>query len=89
MDGAPHNFQLLEPPSPEALVPDSPIEPWMISATIAALLLLALMTFLFLRRKNQTSVDPSAARNAAHAEAIAALDAILDNQASDIITTTV
>ena len=76
MDGAPHNFQLLEPPSPEALVPDSPIETWMISAAVAALVLLALLAFLFLRKKNQTSVDPSAVRNAARVEAIAALDAI-------------
>ena len=73
MDGAPHNFQLLEPPSPEALVPDSPIETWMISAAVAALVLLALLAFLFLRKKNQTSVDPSAVRNAARVEATQSL----------------
>jgi hypothetical protein len=76
MDGAPHNFQLLEPSSPEALVPDSRVETWMIVVPVAVVFILALVTFLILRKKKSAPVDASVARNAARAEAIAALDAI-------------
>ncbi len=76
MEGAPHNFQLLEPPSPEALVPDSRLEAWMVVVVVAGLLVLALVAFFILSRKNHTPVNPAIARNAARAEAAAALEAV-------------
>ena len=42
-------FELMEPPSPEALVPDSPVEPWMI--IVAILLALCVMAFFLLKKK--------------------------------------
>lgn len=76
MEGAPHNFQLLEPPSPEALVPDSRVETWMVVVAVAALVLLGILVTWMVRKKKKASIDPSAARNAARTEAIAALEAI-------------
>lgn len=71
MNGAPHNFELLEPPSPDALIPDSPVETWMI--VVAALVVAALLVHLAFLRKKSTPVDPLAVRSTAHAEALAAL----------------
>ena len=76
MEGAPHNFQLLEAPSPEALVPDSRVETWMIVAALAAFVLLAMLLFWIIRKKKNTAADPAAVRNIAYKEAVAALDAI-------------
>ncbi|MEO5913385.1 MAG: hypothetical protein ABIS50_04075 [Luteolibacter sp.] len=75
MNGAPHNFELLEPPSPEALLPDPWVETWMIVAA-AALLFGLLALVIFLRRKKSATADPMAIRQAAYSEAVAALEAI-------------
>ena len=68
------NFELLEPVSPESLIPDSWVEPWMIVA--AVLLALALLAVFVFRKKKIAPVDPVEVRNAAHAEAVAAFDRI-------------
>lgn len=68
------NFELLEPSSPEALVPDSWVEPWMIAA--AVVLVLGLLAGLIFMRKKVAQIDPLATRQAARAEAAAALDQI-------------
>lgn len=75
------NFQLLEPRSPESLVPDSFVEPWMI--VVAVLFLLALLAVFFCRRKSQPTVDPIAIRRAAYSEAASALSRIQSGQARD------
>ena len=64
-------FELLEPASPETLVPDSWLEPWMIA--VAVLLVLALLAVWFFKKKKVAPADPRAIRQAAHAEAAAAL----------------
>jgi LPXTG-motif cell wall-anchored protein len=68
------NFELYEPSSPEALVPDSWIEPWMM-VTLAILLLAAAAFFIF-RKKKHTPFNPLAARKAAFEEALAGLELI-------------
>jgi hypothetical protein len=69
-----NRFKLLEPTSPEALVPDSWVEPWMIALTVC--ILLVIIALLLLRKKKTPKVDPQAARLAAHAEAVAALASV-------------
>lgn len=67
-------FELLEPTSPEALVPDSWIEPWMIvTALVLALAVVALVVF---KKRRSAPVDPLAIRRTAHLEAAAALEKI-------------
>ncbi|MGL5017497.1 MAG: hypothetical protein ACRDBP_05150 [Luteolibacter sp.] len=68
------NFQLQEPPSPEALVPDSPLETWMIVVPI--LLALIVMAIFLLKKKKKPKADPTQLRNRAFEEATAALDQI-------------
>ena len=68
------NFELLEPASPEALVPDSWLEPWMI--VVAVFLMIALLLVVILKKKKVAPLDPLAVRQAAHAAAAAALDKI-------------
>jgi hypothetical protein len=70
------NLELLEPTSSEALIPDSWVEPWMIvAATILLVLLMALAVWI-LKRKKSITTSPLAVRQAALAEASAALDEI-------------
>jgi hypothetical protein len=68
------NFELLTPPSPDALVPDSPVEPWMVAVT--ALVVLGLVLWLIFRKKKSPVTLQREARHAAHAEAVSALDSI-------------
>lgn len=68
-------YPLLEPVSPETLVPHSWVEPWMIITAIVAFALLAGLVW-FLTRKKVDQPDPRLAREAARAEAAAALDKI-------------
>jgi hypothetical protein len=67
-------FELQEPPSPEALVPDSPLETWMIVAPI--LLALIIMAVFLLKKGKRPGTDPSQLRNRAFEEANAALGQI-------------
>ncbi len=68
------NFELLEPASPESLIPDPWVEPWMIAAVI--LLAIAMLALVIFKKKKPAMPDPLAIRQAAHAEAVAALDRI-------------
>lgn len=70
------SFKLMEPTSPEALVPASWVEPWMIFSLV--ILLLAVLAYFAFRKKPPVVVDPSEARRTAHAEAVAALAEIGD-----------
>lgn len=69
-------FELLEPASPEALIPDSRVEPWMIYPAAALLALLVALAVWMFKRKKTATVNPLAIRQAALAEASAALDGI-------------
>lgn len=68
------SFELLEPSPPGALVPDSWVEPWMIAAAVA--LLVVALAVLILKRKKPAPINPLATRRAAYAEATAALEKI-------------
>jgi ABC-type nickel/cobalt efflux system permease component RcnA len=68
------NFELLDPPSPDALVPDFPVELWMVVAS--ALVVLGLLMWLVFRKKKSPIAVQREARHAAHAEAVSALEAI-------------
>jgi hypothetical protein len=81
MKDKPANFELLEPASPEALVPDSWVEPWM-ALTAVGLLLIIAAWFAF-RKKKPAAIDPQIIRNAAYHEALAGLEKITALQARD------
>lgn len=64
-------FELMEPASPEALVPDSGLWQWFIAA--ALIILLVLVLIILLRRKKPSTVDLATLRKAAFTEAMTAL----------------
>ena len=64
-------LELMEPASPDLLIPDYGLWPWFaVAAAILAIIILAAWLFL---RKKKSAIDPLTLRNAAFAEAIAAL----------------
>lgn len=68
------SFELLEPTSPERLVPASPVEPWMIiTAAVLVFVMIAALVFALTRKSRP---NPLSARHAAHAAAAAALENI-------------
>lgn len=71
MNETPGSFELFEPTSPEALVPDSWVEPWMFIVGVA--LLVVLLTVVIFKKKKAAVVDPRALREAAHSQAVSAL----------------
>lgn len=75
------NFELLEPSSPEALVPDSWVEPWMIA--VAFILVIVVLGISLFRKKRQPALDPLTIRQAAYTEATAALAGIQGGQARE------
>ncbi len=76
------NFELLEPPSPEALVPDSRVETWMIVlAVVVVATLILLLTF---RKRKLPAESKVEVRQVAHAEAIASLDAITATKTREV-----
>lgn len=64
-------FKLMEPAPPESMVPDYGLWPWFLAGGI---LLVVLTAILIVVRKRKQKTDPHAARNAAFAEALAALE---------------
>lgn len=66
-------IEWMEPASPEALLPDHGWEPWL--AVAAATVLVLILLRVMLRKKTPLAVGPLARRNAAFAEAVAALAA--------------
>jgi hypothetical protein len=81
MKEQPANFELLEPASPEALVPDSWVEPWMVLTAVGLLLILG--AWLIFRNKKPAAANPRAIRNAAYQVALAGLEKINALQARD------
>lgn len=76
MNEKPATFELLEPVSPEKLVPHSWLEPWMF--LVATVVLAVVIAVLWFTRKKPGPPDPFLAREAARREAAAALDKIGD-----------
>lgn len=72
MNGKPKALELLEPASPEALVPDYGLWPWLAAAVLVILLGIAL--WMFLRKRKPAGADLAAIRKAALADAQNALD---------------
>ena len=73
-------FELKEPAAPEALVPAIGLWPWWLGA---ALVLAAIVLALVLTRRKRKPYDPAAAREAAFAEAAAALGQVAADHARD------
>lgn len=73
-------FELMEPASPEALVPDHGLWFWAVAAAVVVILALILAWWL---RKKAKPVDPRVARDAAFAEAAASLTATTAEHARD------
>ncbi|MEN9975086.1 MAG: hypothetical protein RLZZ282_1092 [Verrucomicrobiota bacterium] len=71
MDGAPAHFQLMEPASPEALIPGFGFWPWLAAAALVSLTAVVLVRY-WKRRKSATR--PHCARNAAFVAAAASLE---------------
>lgn len=74
MNETPGTFELLEPVSPEALVPDPWLAPWML--VVVVLLALVAIAVLVFRKKKVPAPDPVALRRVAREDATAALNAI-------------
>ena len=70
-------LELMEPASPEALLPDHAWWPWV--TVIAVVLLVVLL--LGLRKKKSPAVSPAAIHRAAYAKALAAIDQITTTDA--------
>jgi len=81
MDDETTGLKLLEPEAPEALVPETLLQPWMIGVLIV---ILGIWIGIWLSRKGRAArPDPSLIRNAAYREAVASLDAIRTDDSRD------
>ena len=65
-------LELMEPVSPEALVPSIGLWPWFVGGAALVLLAIALVFLVIALRKH--AIDPKAARQAAYQDAIGGLD---------------
>lgn len=72
MAGQTTGFELMEPASPEALMPDSGLWFWLVLAAMVVLVVLVIMIYLR-HGKSSVAADPERMRHAAFAEATAAL----------------
>jgi len=79
-----NSMQLLDPASPDALLPDSAWPLWWIVGGIVAVVILMLIVIRW--KRASTTINPAAPRNAAYAAALAELDRI---GAADARSTTV
>jgi len=77
-------FELMEPASPEALLPDSGLWPWFVAAGIVVALVIILI--LLLRKKKSSAVNLTKIRDAAFTEAMTAL---VETRTSDVRDTAV
>ena len=73
-EGTSSGPELMEPSSPEALLPGIGLWPWWLAAGILLLSLLALAWFL--HRRSRQKPDPSTQRNTAYSEAMASFENI-------------
>jgi len=69
-----NSLQLIEPASPDALLPDSGLPLWWIAGGIATVVVLVILMIWWKRRT--TTVSPAGPRRAAYAAALADLDRI-------------
>lgn len=74
MDGATPHLELMEPASPEALIPSYELWPWLTAAVIAVILLLLL--WLILKNRKPAPINLIALRKAAFNEAKTDLETI-------------
>jgi len=75
MDGDPKNLELLEPASPETLLPDYAWWHWLVPAAIVVLLVIGLLIYL---RKSKPAADGiGKRREVAFAEAVAGISAVV------------
>ena len=81
MDGPTHALQVMEPASPEALLPDASWWPWLAAA--AAIAVLGWLAILVIRKNQRPVATPRAMRNAAFGEAVRALAAATTRDARD------
>ena len=81
MNETKRSFELLEPTSPEALVPDSRLEPWMFIAAIVLVLVLGVVIAFW--KKKPVVIDPLAIRKAAYQDAATGLESISAPNARD------
>lgn len=72
MDEEINTFELMEPASPEALVPTIGMWPWMLAAGILAVL--AVIILILIKRRKPASASLALQRTAAFSEATSALD---------------
>lgn len=77
-----NNFELLEPPSPDALIPDSWLDPWIIPAAVA--LIIALLIIVFYRKKKSTAESLPEVRNLAYQEALSGLENITYSETREV-----
>lgn len=75
MNETPTVLELMEPASPEALVPDYGLWPWFLAALVGIVLLTAVLLLIRKWRK-PTTESPAALREAAFRDALAALNDI-------------
>ncbi len=80
MDEAPIDFRLLEPASPESLLPGTPLWIWLTVGSIVAILIAAGLRLLLRRSRTRTH---QAIRDAAMRDALAALDQLTTTTARD------
>ncbi len=80
MDGQTTGLKLLEPASPEALLPDGELWPWLAAAALAVVVALALRLWLKHRRP---TANPHARRQAAFASALGSLAAATTSDTRD------
>lgn len=80
MDGSTHNFQLLEPASPEALLP---VGGWWHGWAVAALAALVVVALAWWWRRRRSAAGFLTIRNAAYAEAVAALARVTTDDVRD------
>ena len=68
------NLELLEPVTPETLIPASWIEPWMI--IVSSVILVGVIVYFLTRKSRKRPVDREKTRAAAYAKAVSGLAAI-------------
>lgn len=71
MDGKNHSFQLMEPDTPETLMPDAGISLWW--AVAGGSVLLGIIILWIVLKRRSVANHPLTLRNAAHAEAASSL----------------
>lgn len=81
MNDKPGNFELLEPRSPEALIPDPSVSPWVIAAVVLIVVLGVVLVLIKKRRVGESS--PQMVRDAARAAALESLAHIGDCHSRD------